>query len=56
MGFRVIDYLPMPLDVEDRDVSPNYVLKILLEGMLKRLAFKGGTCLKKTHLEVASDS
>ena len=39
----------VPLDVAERDVVLTYVLKILSEVMLKRLAFKGGTCLKKTH-------
>jgi predicted nucleotidyltransferase component of viral defense system len=39
----------VPLDVAERDVVLTYVLKILSEDMLKRLAFKGGTCLKKTH-------
>lgn len=39
----------VPLDVAERDVVLTYVLKILSADMLKRLAFKGGTCLKKTH-------
>ncbi len=39
----------VPLDVAERDVVLTYVLKILSEDMLKRLAFKGGTCLKKIH-------
>jgi predicted nucleotidyltransferase component of viral defense system len=39
----------VPLDVAERDVILTYVLKIMSEDMLKKLAFKGGTCLKKTH-------
>lgn len=39
----------VPLDVAERDVVLTYVLKILSEDILKRLAFKGGTCLKKTR-------
>ena len=39
----------VPLDVAERDVILTYVLKILSEKSLNQLAFKGGTCLKKTH-------
>ena len=39
----------VPLDVAERDIVLTYVLKILSEDLLKRLAFKGGTCLKKMH-------
>ncbi len=39
----------VPLDVAERDVVLTYVLKVLSDDMLKKLAFKGGTCLKKTH-------
>jgi predicted nucleotidyltransferase component of viral defense system len=39
----------VPLDVAERDVVLTYVLKVLLEDVLKNLAFKGGTCLKKMH-------
>jgi len=37
------------LDVAERDVVLTYVLKVLSEDVLKDLAFKGGTCLKKMH-------
>jgi predicted nucleotidyltransferase component of viral defense system len=37
----------VPLDVAERDVVLTYVLKILSEGVLAKLSFKGGTCLKK---------
>ncbi|MGF3573577.1 MAG: nucleotidyl transferase AbiEii/AbiGii toxin family protein [Candidatus Bathyarchaeia archaeon] len=39
----------VPLDVAERDVVLTYVLKILSETILPRLAFKGGTCLKKVY-------
>ena len=39
----------VPLDVAERDVVLTYVLKILSEPILPRLAFKGGTCLKKVY-------
>jgi len=37
------------LDVAERDVVLTYVLRILSESALPELAFKGGTCLKKTY-------
>jgi predicted nucleotidyltransferase component of viral defense system len=39
----------VPLDVAERDVILTYVLKILSDTILPRLAFKGGTCLKKVY-------
>lgn len=39
----------VPLNVAERDVVLTYVLKALSESMLPRLAFKGGTCLKKLY-------
>ena len=39
----------VPLDVAERDVVLIYVLKVLSADVLKSLAFKGGTCLKKMH-------
>jgi predicted nucleotidyltransferase component of viral defense system len=39
----------VPLDVAERDVVLTYVLRILSESALLELAFKGGTCLKKTY-------
>jgi predicted nucleotidyltransferase component of viral defense system len=39
----------VPLAVAERDVVLTYVLKVLSEDVLKNLAFKGGTCLKKMH-------
>jgi len=39
----------VPLDVAERDVVLTYVLKILSDTILPRLAFKGGTCLKKMY-------
>jgi predicted nucleotidyltransferase component of viral defense system len=39
----------VPLDVAERDVVLTYVLKILSDTILPRLAFKGGTCLKKVY-------
>jgi predicted nucleotidyltransferase component of viral defense system len=39
----------VPLDVAERDVVLTYVLKILSDRILPKLAFKGGTCLKKTY-------
>ena len=33
----------VPLDVADRDVVLTYVLKVLSEDILQKLAFKGGT-------------
>ena len=37
------------MDVAERDVVLTYVLRILSESALPKLAFKGGTCLKKTY-------
>jgi len=37
------------LDVAERDVVLTYVLRILSESVLPKLAFKGGTCLKKVY-------
>ncbi|MGQ9552435.1 MAG: nucleotidyl transferase AbiEii/AbiGii toxin family protein [Candidatus Bathycorpusculaceae bacterium] len=37
------------LDIAERDVILTYVLKVLSETILQRLAFKGGTCLKKVY-------
>jgi predicted nucleotidyltransferase component of viral defense system len=37
------------LAVAERDVVLTYVLKVLSGDVLKSLAFKGGTCLKKMH-------
>jgi predicted nucleotidyltransferase component of viral defense system len=39
----------VPLDVAERDVILTYFLRILSENILPKLAFKGGTCLKKTY-------
>jgi predicted nucleotidyltransferase component of viral defense system len=39
----------VPLAVAERDVVLTYVLKVLSGDVLKSLAFKGGTCLKKMH-------
>src|SRR4030043_408397 len=39
----------VPLDVAERDMVLTYVLRILSESALPELAFKGGTCLKKTY-------
>lgn len=39
----------VPLDMAERDVVLTYALKVLSEGILGGLAFKGGTCLKKMH-------
>jgi len=39
----------VPLDVAEKDVVLTYVLKILSDTILPRLAFKGGTCLKKVY-------
>ena len=39
----------VPLVVAERDVVLTYVLKVLSDGVLESLAFKGGTCLKKMH-------
>jgi len=36
-------------DVAERDVVLTYVLRILLEDVLPKMAFKGGTCLKKIY-------
>lgn len=36
--------------VAERDVVLTYVLKILSENLSGRLAFKGGTCLKKVYI------
>jgi len=36
--------------VAERDIVLTYVLRILSDSILSRLAFKGGTCLKKTYL------
>jgi predicted nucleotidyltransferase component of viral defense system len=38
----------VPLNVAERDVVLTYALKILSDTVLPKLAFKGGTCLKKT--------
>ena len=38
-----------PLDVAERDVVLTYTLKILSQNILEKLAFKGGTCLKKMY-------
>jgi predicted nucleotidyltransferase component of viral defense system len=37
----------VPLDVAERDVVLTYVLKVLSDGVLPKLCFKGGTCFKK---------
>jgi len=37
------------LDVAERDVVLTYVLRILSDEILPKLAFKGGTCLKKVY-------
>jgi predicted nucleotidyltransferase component of viral defense system len=39
----------VPLEIAERDVVLTYVLRILSESVLPKLAFKGGTCLKKTY-------
>ena len=39
----------VPLDVAERDVVLTYALKTLSDTILPRLAFKGGTCLKKAY-------
>jgi len=39
----------VPLDVAERDVVLTYVLRVLSERVLTKLAFKGGTCLKKVY-------
>lgn len=39
----------VPLDVAERDVVLTYVLRVLSESVLPKLAFKGGTCLKKVY-------
>lgn len=39
----------MSLEVAERDVVLTYVLRILSESVLPKLAFKGGTCLKKVY-------
>lgn len=39
----------VPLDVAERDVILTYALRVLSESILSRLAFKGGTCLKKVY-------
>ena len=39
----------VPLDVAERDIVLTYVLKVLSDDILQKLAFKGGTCLKKIH-------
>jgi len=36
-------------DVAERDITLTYVLRILSNSILPKLAFKGGTCLKKTY-------
>jgi len=36
-------------DVAERDITLTYVLRILSNSILQKLAFKGGTCLKKTY-------
>ena len=37
------------IDIAERDITLTYVLRILSGSILQQLAFKGGTCLKKTH-------
>jgi len=37
------------LEVAERDVVLTYVLRVLSESVLPKLAFKGGTCLKKVY-------
>jgi len=40
--------------VAERDVILTYVLQLLSEsGLLKTLAFKGGTCIRKIHLGIS---
>jgi predicted nucleotidyltransferase component of viral defense system len=39
----------VPLEVAEKDVVLTYALKILSDKILPKLAFKGGTCLKKTY-------
>lgn len=39
----------VPLDVAERDVVLTYVLRVLSESVLPKLAFKGGTCLKEVY-------
>jgi len=36
-------------EIAERDITLTYVLHILSESILSQLAFKGGTCLKKTY-------
>ena len=36
-------------DIAERDIVLTYVLHILSASILPQLAFKGGTCLKKTY-------
>lgn len=37
------------IDIAERDIALTYVLHILSDSILPQLAFKGGTCLKKTY-------
>jgi len=37
------------MDIAERDITLTYVLRILSNSILPKLAFKGGTCLKKTY-------
>ena len=37
------------MDIAERDITLTYVLRILSDSILPQLAFKGGTCLKKTY-------
>ena len=39
----------VPEDRAERDIVLTYVLRIISDSMLPRLAFKGGTCLKKIY-------
>ena len=39
----------VPENRAERDIVLTYVLRIMSEHMLSRLAFKGGTCLKKIY-------
>lgn len=39
----------VPENMAERDIALTYVLRIMSESMLPRLAFKGGTCLKKIY-------
>lgn len=39
----------VPEDMAERDIVLTYVIRIMSERILPRLAFKGGTCLKKIY-------